>query len=78
VSFVVHEILHDILTVEPAATVAVAVLAPLAPPTLQRMLLEVTSVTGELLGTGRMFAKAAPVTPFAMNLLKISAQNTSA
>jgi len=40
---------------DPAATETVVVPEPEVPPTLQRRSLEESEVTGELLGTGRMF-----------------------
>ena len=45
---------------------------PPAPFTLQRMSFEVTSVTGELLGGGRMLTNWAPVTPFTISLSNMS------
>lgn len=64
--------IHHSLTVDPAGTVAVVVVAPLVPLTLHRMSSDVTFVTGELLGTGRMLTNASPVALFAISLLKIS------
>ncbi len=44
----IYVIRLEVRTVDPAITVAVLVVAPEAPPALQRMSGEVTSVMGEL------------------------------